>query len=65
MTSKEVHNMICMSTPEQKMDIAIQCQLKGLDIKELEESIATLSTAIEGSIQKATEIYKYLNEYIV
>lgn len=65
MTSKEVHNMICMATPEQKMAIAIECQLKGLDIRELEKTIATLSTGIEGGIQKATEIYKYLNEYIV
>lgn len=65
MTSKEVHNMICMATPEQKMTIAIQCQLKGLDIRELEKSIATLSTVIEGSMQKATEIYRYLNEYII
>lgn len=61
MTQQEVHEMLCNAPDEQKMQLALQCQLRGVDIQSVEKCLANALTLAMSAIQPALDTYKYLN----
>lgn len=59
MTKEQVHEAICKWTKEDKMLLAMKCQLKGIGAGELEEKIANTMTCVEKAVKQAVANYKY------
>lgn len=62
MTKEQVHELLCKATDEDKMRLAIACQMKGIDIQDVEIGLANVLTGVEKAIKLAIEYYKYLGK---
>lgn len=40
MTKQQVHEILCSADDKSKMQLAMQCQMNGMDIESLEETLA-------------------------
>lgn len=47
------------------MQLAMQCQLNGIDIESLEETLAKALSLAEQAIKPALEYYRYLGDKLV
>ena len=64
MTQKEVHNAIVLNTtPEQKLQIAMVCAMRGVKIQDIEQIIAKVVTDM-GRFVKQQDM-EYLNKFIM
>lgn len=60
MTKEQVHDALCKASDEDKMRLALACQMRGIDIRIVEENLANLFTGVQKSLTPAIEYYKYL-----
>lgn len=60
MTKEQVHDALCKASDEDKMKMALACQMNGVDIQSVEETLANVLTGIQKSIKPAMEYYRYL-----
>ena len=60
MTKEQVHDALCKASDEDKMKMALACQMNGVDIQSAEETLANVLTGVQKSIKPAMEYYRYL-----
>jgi len=60
MTKEQVHDALCKASDEDKMKMALACQMNGVDIQSVEETLANVLTGVQKSIKPAMEYYRYL-----
>lgn len=60
MTKQEVHEELCKMPEEQKRLLAFSCQLNGVNIEDLEETLAKILTEFQKSMQPAMKTLQYL-----
>jgi hypothetical protein len=60
MTKEQVHDALCQASDEDKMKMALACQMNGIDIQSVEETLANVLTGVQKSIKPAMEYYRYL-----
>lgn len=60
MTKQQVHEILCSTDDKSKMQLAMQCQLNGIDIESLEETLAKALSLVEQAVKPALEYYRYL-----
>lgn len=60
MTKEQVHDALCKASDEDKMKMAMACQMNGVDIQSIEEAIANVVTGVQENIEPAMEYYRYL-----
>lgn len=60
MTKEQIHEALCKAPDEDKMRLAIACQMNGIDIQDAEIVLANVLTGVEKTIKPAIEYYKYL-----
>lgn len=60
MTKEQIHEALCKAPDEDKMRLAIVCQMNGIDIQDAEIGLANVLTGVEKAIKPAIEYYKYL-----
>lgn len=60
MTKEQVHEALCKASDEDKMRLAMACQMHGVQIQTLEESFTNILTGVQKAIKPAIEYYKYL-----
>jgi hypothetical protein len=61
MTKEQVHEAFCKGSDEEKMRLAVMCQMNGVDIRALEETMANVLTEVQKNIGTAMDYYRYLN----
>lgn len=60
MTKEQIHDALCKASDEDKMKMAMACQMNGVDIQSVEEAIANVVTGVQKNIEPAKEYYRYL-----
>lgn len=60
MTENQIHEALCKASDEDKMRLAIACQINGVDIRQVEKTLANVLTGVQKTIKPAIEYYKYL-----
>lgn len=60
MTKEQVHDALCKASDEDKMKMVLACQMNGIDIQSVEETLANVLTGVQKSIKSAMEYYRYL-----
>ncbi len=60
MTQQEVHEIFTKASDEEKMHLAIGCQMNGIHPIQLETTLANVVTGIQKSLMPAINYYKYL-----
>jgi len=60
MTKQQVHEILCSADDKSKMQLAMQCQMNGIDIESLEETLAKALSLAEQAVKPALEYYRYL-----
>lgn len=64
MTQKEAHNCIVLNaTQEQKVQMALYCKIKGLELETMENVMAKTVTAIRNLVDETN--IEYLNKLIL
>lgn len=53
MTKEQVHDALCQASDEDKMKMALACQINGIDIQSVEETLANVLTGVQKSIKPA------------
>ena len=61
MDKTEVHEMLTKLPDDQKMKLAIQCQINNMTVAQVEEMLANIFTAVQQNITPAIREYQYLN----
>lgn len=53
--------MLCVRhQTKDKMRLALSCQMNGVDIRSVEETLANVVTGVQNAIKPAIEYYRYL-----
>ena len=60
MTKEQIHEALCKAPDEDKMRLAIACQMNGIDVRDIETGLANVLTGIQKAIKPAIEYYRYL-----
>lgn len=60
MTKEQVHDALCKASDEDKMRLDLSCQMNGVDIRSVEETLANVVTGVQNAIKPAIEYYRYL-----
>lgn len=60
MTKEQIHEALCEAPDEDKMRLAIACQMNGTDIQDVEIALANVLTGVKKTIKPSIEYYKYL-----
>lgn len=60
MDKTEVHKMLTQLPDDQKMKLAINCQLNNVTVEQIEDLLARVLTSVQESITPALKEYKYL-----
>lgn len=60
MTKEQVHEALCKAPDEDKMRLAIACQMNGIDVRDIETGLANVLTGVQKAIKPAIEYYRYL-----
>jgi len=60
MTKEQVHEALCKAPDEDKMRLAIACQMNGIDVQDIETGLANVLTGVQKAIKPAIEYYRYL-----
>ena len=60
MTKEQVHDALCKAPDEDKMRLAIACQMNGIDVQDVETGLANVLTGVQKAIKLAIEYYSYL-----
>ena len=60
MTKEQAHDALCKASDEDKMRLALSCQMNGVDIRSVEETLANVVTGVQNAIKPAIEYYRYL-----
>lgn len=58
MTKEQIHEALCKAPDEDKMRLAIACQMNGIDVRDIETGLANVLTG--EAIKPAIEYYRYL-----
>ena len=58
MTKEQIHEALCKAPDEDKMRLAIACQLNGIDVRDIETGLANVLTGVQ------IEYYRYLGGII-
>ena len=64
MTKEQIHEALCKVPDEDKMRLAIACQLNGIDVWDIETGLANVLTGVQKAIKPAIEYYRYLGGII-
>ena len=64
MTKEQIHEALCKAPDEDKMRLAIACQLNGIDVRDIETGLANVLTGVQKAIKPAIEYYRYLGVYV-
>lgn len=64
MTKEQIHEALCKAPDEDKMRLAIACQLNGIDVRDIETGLANVLTGVQKAIKPAIEYYRYLGGII-
>ena len=51
---------LCKAPDEDKMRLAIACQMNGIDVRDIETGLANVLTGVQKAIKPAIEYYRYL-----
>lgn len=60
MTKEQIHEALCKAPDEDKMRLAIACQMNGIDVRDIETGLANVLTGVQKAIKPAIEYYRYL-----
>ena len=60
MTKEQIHEALCKAPDEDKMRLAIACQLNGIDVRDIETGF----TGVQKAINPVIEYYRYLGGII-
>jgi hypothetical protein len=60
MTKEQIHEALCKAPDEDKMRLAIACQMNGIDVRDIETGLANVLTSVQKAIKPAIEYYRYL-----
>ena len=60
MDKTEVHKMLTQLPDDQKMKLAIECQLNGVTVEQLEETLARILSGVEACVTPVLKEYRYL-----
>lgn len=60
MTKEQIREALCKAPDEDKMRLAIACQLNGIDVRDIEAGLANVLTGVQKTIEPAIEYYRYL-----
>ena len=63
-TAEQIHEALCKAPDEDKMRLAIACQLNGIDVRDIETGLANVLTGVQKAIKPAIEYYRYLGGII-
>ena len=57
---EQIHEALCKAPDEDKMRLAIACQMNGIDVRDIETGLANVLTGVQKAIKPAIEYYRYL-----
>lgn len=60
MTKQEVHEVLCAAPDDVKMRLCVSCQLNGVSVEKIEETLANIITGVQESLAPALRDYEYL-----
>lgn len=55
MTKEQIHEALCKAPDEDKMRLAIACQMNGIDVRDIETGLANVLTGVQKAIKPAIE----------
>lgn len=58
MTKEQIHEALCKAPDEDKMRLAIACQMNGIDVRDIETGLANVLTGVQKAIKPAIEYYR-------
>ena len=61
MTKEQVHEALCKAPDEDKMRLAIACQMNGIDVQDVETGLANVLTGVQKVIKPAIEYYRIIS----
>lgn len=56
MTKEQIHEALCKAPDEDKMRLAIACQMNGIDVRDIETGLANVLTGIQNQQLNITDI---------
>lgn len=56
MTKEQVHEALCKAPDEDKMRLAIACQMNGIDVQDVETGLANVLTGVQKSYKTSNRI---------
>lgn len=59
-TKQEIHEALCKGSDQEKMRLAVACQVNGISVESLEELIANVVNHAQVAIEPALKDYEYL-----
>lgn len=60
MTKQEVHEALCKGSDQDKMRLAVACQIHGVSVESVEELLSNILTSVQVAIEPALKDYEYL-----
>ena len=59
-TKQKIHEALCELPDQEKMTLAVECQLNGISVESLEELIANAVNYAQAAIEPSLKNYEYL-----
>lgn len=64
MTKEQIHEALCKAPDEDKMRLAIACQMNGIDVRDIETGLANVLTGVQKAIKPAIEYYTFFPSWL-